>query len=98
MFINDRLIITIGIENINKLLKSKVLLIGLGGVGGSAFETLIRNGIGTIYVCDFDVFEITNLNRQTLSNLNNIGKYKVEEAINYAKNINEDINVIAINK
>lgn len=98
MDLYNRLTITIGNKNINKLKNTKVLLIGLGGVGGSCFESLIRNSIGTIYVCDFDVFEESNINRQTLSNINNIGKYKTNEAFYFAKKINPNIKVILINK
>ena len=94
----ERLKTVIGENNLSKLNDSKVLIIGLGGVGGSCFETLVRNYIGTIYICDFDIFEESNLNRQTLSNINNIGKYKTDEAYNYAKTINPDVNIIKINE
>ena len=98
MNIENRLKIVIGGNNLKKINNSKVLVVGLGGVGGSCFETLVRNYIGTIYVCDFDIFDESNLNRQSLSNLSNIGKYKTDEAYNYAKSINPNINVIKINE
>lgn len=94
----ERLSIVIGNDNINKLKNKKVLLIGLGGVGGSCFDTLIRSGIENIIVCDFDKFEETNLNRQILSNLNNINELKTDVAFNYAKSINPNCNIIKIDR
>ena len=87
----------IGNEKIKKLKKSKVLIVGLGGVGGSAFEMLVRSNILNIYVCDFDTFEISNLNRQILSTSNNIGLSKTDVAEKRASEINSKCNVIKIN-
>lgn len=85
----------IGYENINKLVKTNVFLVGLGGVGGACFDSLVRSGIGNIYVCDFDYFEETNLNRQLLSNVDTIGLKKVVVANHYAKKINDNCNIIS---
>lgn len=93
----ERLEKVIGKENINKLYNTSVLVIGLGGVGGSSFETLVRSAIKTIYVCDYDRFEESNINRQILSNLNVIGEYKTKVAYKKAKEINEECNVIELN-
>ena len=87
----------IGNNNIERLSKVKVLIVGLGGVGGSCFETLVRSKIENIYVCDFDTFEESNLNRQILSDLSNIGQYKVDVAEKRAKMINDKCNIIKIN-
>ena len=57
----------IGKENIGKLKNSKVLVFGVGGVGGSLVESLTRAGIGQIDIVDRDVFDITNLNRQVMA-------------------------------
>lgn len=93
----DRLEILIGDKT--KTLKQKtVLLLGLGGVGGHAFETLLRSGIGTIIVVDNDVIDETNLNRQLLSTNKNIGQYKVDEAKKRQKDINQECKIIKINK
>ena len=78
MSLYERLSLVVGNNSINKLKEKKIALIGLGGVGGSAFETLIRSGILNIVVCDYDAFDETNLNRQILSNLENIGKLKTD--------------------
>lgn len=90
----DKLIKVIGEDNFEKLKNTRVLLVGLGGVGGSCFDSLVRSGIGNIYVCDFDTFEETNLNRQLLSNIDNIGLLKVAVANNYARKINDSCNII----
>lgn len=57
-----------------------VAVIGAGGLGGYAVEFLARLGIGTITVCDGDCFTESNLNRQLLSNSENLGKNKAEAA------------------
>ena len=84
-------------DNINNIQNLNILLVGLGGVGGSALEALVRFGINNITVVDNDQFETSNLNRQLLSNINNIGKSKVTEAINHAKSINPNINIKGFN-
>ena len=78
----------LGEEKLLKLDKAKVVLLGLGGVGGSAFETLVRGGIGHLTVVDNDIFTLSNLNRQVLSTYNNIGEFKVDVAEKRAKEIN----------
>ena len=50
-------------EKINKLKNTSVLLVGVGGVGGSCLEMLTRSGIASITIIDFDDFEESNLNR-----------------------------------
>lgn len=74
----DRLEILIGKECIEKLQNSKVLLIGVGGVGGYAAEALARSGIGSIVLIDPDIVEESNINRQLVALSSTIGKYKVE--------------------
>lgn len=86
----------IGNDGIEKLNKSSVLLVGIGGVGGSCLEMLSRSGIYNIAIMDFDTFEESNLNRQVLSLNNNINKYKVDIAEKRIKLINKNINVIKI--
>lgn len=78
----------LGEEKLLKLERAHVVLLGLGGVGGSAFETLVRGGVGALSVVDNDVFTLSNLNRQVLSTYQNIGEYKVEVAKKRAKEIN----------
>lgn len=93
----DRLELLIG--NKTQILKEKtVLLLGLGGVGGHAFEALVRSGIGKIIVVDNDTIDITNLNRQLLATHNNIGNYKVDEAEKRKNEINKECQIIKIKK
>ena len=87
----DRIINLIDEAKFNKLKKIKVLLVGCGGVGGYALETLVRSGIENIDIIDFDKIDITNLNRQIITNLSNINLLKVEEAKKRALSINEKV-------
>ncbi len=64
----------IGSEKLEKLQNSRVLIAGLGGVGGYILESLVRAGVGTIGLCDFDMVDISNLNRQILAVQNTVGK------------------------
>lgn len=63
-----------------KLLESTVVIVGLGGLGGQLVEQLGRAGVGKIITVDPDIFEETNLNRQLLSNMTNLGREKTNEA------------------
>ena len=93
----DRLIALIGEDNL-KLIESKnILLIGLGGVGGYAFEALVRTGFKNITIVDYDIIDASNLNRQIITNTKNIGKSKVEEAKKRALLINENITITDMN-
>ncbi len=86
----DRLKLLIDID---KLKNKIILVIGLGGVGGHAFESLIRTGIENIIVIDNDKIDITNLNRQALARQNTIGQYKTDIAKKLADNINPNANI-----
>ena len=79
------------------LIKNKtVLIIGLGGVGGYALESIVRSGIERIIIVDYDIVDETNLNRQILSLNNNIALKKVEVAYDRIKKINKDCEVIKL--
>ncbi|BAW32286.1 MAG TPA: HesA/MoeB/ThiF family protein [Methanothermobacter sp.] len=60
-----------------KLKKSKITVIGCGGIGGAAIEMLTRMGVGSLSIIDKDNFNISNINRQIMSTFHNIGKSKV---------------------
>lgn len=92
----DRLISLIGDENLKKIQEKKVLLIGVGGVGTYALESLVRNGFVDITIIDFDTIDITNLNRQLITNKDNIGKYKVDEAKKRCESINPNVKITPI--
>lgn len=67
-----------GTENQEKLKNSKVLVFGLGGVGGAVCETLVRSGIGTLGLVDKDVVDITNINRQLIATEDTVGMKKTD--------------------
>ena len=86
----DRLVGLIGNDNLLKLQNTNVLLVGIGGVGGMCLESLVRSVIGHITIVDGDEYELSNLNRQIGSKMNNIGISKVDEAITRKVYINYD--------
>ena len=89
----ERVISLIGKTEFDKLKNIKVLIVGCGGVGGYALETLVRSGIENIDIIDFDKIDITNLNRQIITNKENINLYKVDEAKKRALSINPKIHI-----
>lgn len=93
----DRLESLIGLNNVVKLRNLNILIVGLGGVGGYVFESLLRSGVGRFTIVDGDQFEETNLNRQLLCTHENIGNLKVVEANKHAREINKDVIVSYLN-
>jgi len=71
-----------------ELAASSVLIVGVGAVGGFALETVARCGVGRIALIDFDVIEASNINRQILASVPDIGRRKVEVARERVKTIN----------
>ena len=84
----------VGTDNLNKVINSKVLIIGIGGVGGYTAEALARSGVGTIHLVDYDVIDETNINRQIIALHSNIGQYKVDVMQKRILDINPNINII----
>ena len=74
-----RTIQLLGEEGFRALQGARVILFGVGGVGGWCAETLLRTGIGHLTIVDFDKVDTTNLNRQVVATLDNIGQSKVLE-------------------
>jgi len=74
-----------------KIQNKTIAVIGLGGVGGTAFEALIRTGFVNFTLVDFDNVDQTNLNRQILYSLEDVGKVKVEAALKRAKAISSSV-------
>jgi tRNA A37 threonylcarbamoyladenosine dehydratase len=87
----------IGTASVNKIKNSTVAIIGIGGVGGYAVEGLVRSGIENIIVVDYDKIDESNLNRQIISSLNNIGKNKVDEVEKRILGINKDCQITKLN-
>lgn len=77
-----------------KLLQSKVVIIGAGGLGGTVLELLARMGIGKLIIADKDIIVDSNLNRQILSTETNLGQRKTEVAIKRVKEINSSIEIV----
>lgn len=84
----------VGEEGQLKLLKSKVLLIGAGGLGSPAGVYLAAAGVGTIGIIDNDVVDTSNLQRQILHDESWEGLSKVDSAVHRMKGLNSDIKVI----
>ena len=94
----ERLISLIGKDKFSRLQKVNVLVVGLGGVGGYAFEALVRAGIINITIVDWDVIEESNLNRQIITSSKLIGEAKVTAAKTRALEINPNLNITTIDK
>ena len=85
----------VGVEGQSKLLSSKVLLLGAGGLGSPAALYLAAAGVGTIGIVDMDEVDASNLQRQILHNIDRIGDRKVESAKKTLQLLNPDVKVIA---
>jgi adenylyltransferase/sulfurtransferase len=86
----------VGDKGQRRLLRSKVLLIGAGGLGSPTAFYLAAAGVGTLGVMDGDVVDITNLQRQILHTTGDIGKPKVESAERTLKALNPDVDIVAL--
>src|SRR5437879_5462389 len=86
----------VGDKGQRKLLRSKVLLIGAGGLGSPTAFYLAAAGVGTLALMDGDVVDITNLQRQILHTTADVGKPKVESGTRTLRALNPDVNVIPL--
>jgi molybdopterin/thiamine biosynthesis adenylyltransferase/rhodanese-related sulfurtransferase len=77
-----------------KLLESKVLLLGAGGLGSPAALYLAAAGVGTVGIIDMDVVDASNLQRQILHNMDRVGERKVDSAKKTLTALNPDVNVV----
>lgn len=89
----QRTALLLGEDGIEHLRKATVMVIGVGAVGGYALEALARSGIGHLILVDFDVFDVTNINRQILALTSTVGRKKVEVAAERVKDINPSCRV-----
>lgn len=87
----------IGNENVDKLRRSHVTIIGLGAVGSYAAEALARAGVGSFRLVDHDRVHASNINRQLFALHSTIGKDKTDVACKRLKDINTQIKVEALN-
>jgi adenylyltransferase/sulfurtransferase len=88
----------IGKTGQEKLQKTKVLIIGLGGLGSAVLPYLVAAGVGEIGIMDDDSIDISNLQRQVIYKTNSLGKIKVHEAAAMALELNPSIKINAINE
>ncbi|MEO5974398.1 MAG: molybdopterin-synthase adenylyltransferase MoeB [Ilumatobacteraceae bacterium] len=84
----------VGVNGQTKLLASKVLLLGAGGLGSPAALYLAAAGVGTIGIVDMDEVDASNLQRQILHNIDRVGDRKVDSAKKTITMLNPDVNVV----
>jgi molybdopterin-synthase adenylyltransferase len=87
----------IGVLGQKKIINSKVLVIGMGGLGCPVAEFLTRSGIGSIGIIDHDIVSLSNIHRQTLYNEKDLGKSKVNVAQKKLENINSKTKIDIFN-
>ena len=83
----------IGANGQKKILSTKILVVGVGGLGCPAAESLVRAGIGTIGLIDNDIVNLSNIHRQSLFNSKDIKKSKVSVAAKKLKEINPNTKI-----
>ena len=83
----------IGLEGQQALLRSRVLLIGAGGLGCPLAQYLAATGVGTLGLVDFDVVDASNLHRQVLYGTADVGRLKVDVAAERIRAMNPDVSV-----
>src|SRR5690606_20053161 len=84
----------VGMEGQRKLKASKVLLVGTGGRGAPSAMYLAAAGVGTIWLIDFDVVDVTNLQRQIIHGTKDVGKRKTQSAVETLSDINPHTKLI----
>ncbi|MDP2662664.1 MAG: molybdopterin-synthase adenylyltransferase MoeB [Dehalococcoidia bacterium] len=85
----------VGGKGQKKLLDAKVLLIGAGGLGSPSALYLAAAGVGTLGIVDFDEVDLSNLQRQILHHLHDVGRLKVASAADTIADMNPDVKVVA---
>jgi len=88
----------IGVSGQKKLKKSKVLIVGLGGLGCPAAEYLSRAGVGTIGLIDHDKVNLSNIHRQSIFTTSDIKKYKVDAVKQRIKKVNPSTKIKSFKK
>lgn len=80
------------------LKSKKVIVFGVGGVGGNTAEMLVRSGVSNLTIVDFDTVDITNINRQIIALHSTVGRLKVDVLKERLMDINPDLNLKAISE
>ncbi|MEI3788927.1 MULTISPECIES: HesA/MoeB/ThiF family protein [unclassified Chryseobacterium] len=86
----------VGLDGQRRIMASKVLVIGAGGLGSPVIQYLAAAGVGTLGVADFDEVELHNLNRQVIHTENTVGISKVKSAEAFADKLNHQVKFIGI--
>ncbi len=94
--INDRLLLILGEDRLERLARARVMVLGLGGVGSSCAEALARGGVGSLVLVDRDVVAPSNINRQALAFHSTIGRPKAEVMAQMVADINPACDVCAV--
>ena len=88
----------IGIIGQKKIKNSKVLIVGIGGLGCPVADLLTRAGVGTIGIIDYDKINLSNIHRQTLFSAEDVGKFKVKIAKKKLNLINKEVKINIYNQ
>ena len=94
----ERTELLLGIEEMKKLQNSEVAVFGIGGVGSFSAEALVRSGLGKIVLVDYDIIDITNINRQIHATIKTVGLSKVEVMKERLLDINPDLEIKVFNE
>lgn len=82
-------------SEMEKVASTRILLVGLGGLGGFVANSLARLGVKSLVLVDYDRFSTSNLNRQLFSSVDTLGKSKVDVLVGELKKVNPDIEITA---
>ena len=96
--IYSRTIPLLGEEGVERLMKSRVAIFGLGGVGSYAAESIVRAGVGSVILTDCDIVSESNRNRQLYALKSTVGRDKTEAARERCLDINPECEVIIFKK
>ena len=88
----------IGTIGQKKILNSKVLIVGAGGLGCPVADLLARSGVGKIGIIDYDKISLSNIHRQTLYTTKDLNKYKVDVVKKKLNSINKEVKIKIYNK
>lgn len=86
----------LGDDAADALARARVLVVGVGGVGGYAVEMLVRSGVGHVTAVDADAVDVTNLNRQIIATRDTVGMAKTEVMAQRARSINPDVDFVTL--
>ena len=94
----NRTELLIGKENLEKLNKANILVVGVGGVGGYVCEFLVRAGVQNLTIVDFDKVDVTNKNRQIIALNSTLHSTKVDVLRDRLKDINENLDLVVYDR